>query len=342
MTFLHVTKTHCKDELRLVILGVMWALFLAFAVNTGPSKADIYNSSANRIVDDFIDHEHIMLPCRFAAWKTELQFYEVEGRLFPLFKEACLYASLKDQSELQEIAQALLDEVIAPAYNPTSGHALSSEYAHRALIISPLHDITGSELNLIALLKQTVPGRADAYYEIESTERPKLEKQILESLQTLRLRYIVLGVAAVLALFAFGVLAYQRHMIKALQFSRRQADRASAAKSSFLANISHELRTPLNAILGFSEMIKDEILGPVGHPEYKRHVSEIYIAGRQLQTLINDTLNISRAESGLMVLDKEQWDSHILACEAVDQVNYWNKGQKAQISIDIASDIPSI
>ena len=58
--------------------------------------------------------------------------------------------------------------------------------------------------------------------------------------------------------------------------ARIKAEAANLAKSKFLANISHELRTPLNAIMGFSEMIKDEVLGPVGNATYKSYASDIH------------------------------------------------------------------
>src|SRR3546814_3842507 len=76
------------------------------------------------------------------------------------------------------------------------------------------------------------------------------------------------------------------------------AEAANRSKTSFLANMSHELRTPLNAILGFSEMMKREILGPVQPPRYRGYVDDIHHMGRHLLSLVNDILEMSKVEAG--------------------------------------------
>lgn len=184
--------------------------------------------------------------------------------------------------------------------------------------------------------------RIAAQSENERAERLRVEKHTLESIQTLRLRYVILGLGVLLTIGILGMLAYQRRMIVALEDSRRKADQASSAKSSFLANISHELRTPLNAILGFSEMIKNEILGPVGHKEYLRHMTDVHVAGRYLLNLIDDILNISRAESGRLVLEEEACDPHDLIREAVDEVDSYDTSDKPPLTMNIAPDLPQI
>ncbi len=87
--------------------------------------------------------------------------------------------------------------------------------------------------------------------------------------------------------------------------SRRRAEEANLAKSRFLATMSHELRTPLNAILGFSEIIKNEILGPVGNANYKDYVGDIHTSGQHLLGLINEILDLSRIEAGRYELNEE-------------------------------------
>jgi two-component system cell cycle sensor histidine kinase PleC len=80
--------------------------------------------------------------------------------------------------------------------------------------------------------------------------------------------------------------------------ARLRAEEASQAKSRFLATISHELRTPLNAILGFSEIMRSEILGAHDNPVYKEYANDIHQSGQHLLNLINEILDISRIESG--------------------------------------------
>lgn len=85
---------------------------------------------------------------------------------------------------------------------------------------------------------------------------------------------------------------------QSLVAARAEADRANAAKSTFLASMSHELRTPLNAVIGYSEVMESEVFGPLGTPRYKEYAHDIHTSGHHLLTLINDILDLSKAEAG--------------------------------------------
>jgi PAS domain S-box-containing protein len=84
--------------------------------------------------------------------------------------------------------------------------------------------------------------------------------------------------------------------------AKRTAERASSAKSDFLAKISHEIRTPLNAILGFSEVMMQEQFGPIGNERYREYMSDIHASGEHLVSLINDLLDLSKIEAGKLDL----------------------------------------
>jgi signal transduction histidine kinase len=77
----------------------------------------------------------------------------------------------------------------------------------------------------------------------------------------------------------------------------RELQAATSAKNEFLARVSHELRTPLSAIIGFSTMIGDQSLGPIGNPKYVEYARDIHGGGRRLLELVNDIIDITRIEA---------------------------------------------
>ena len=87
-----------------------------------------------------------------------------------------------------------------------------------------------------------------------------------------------------------------------LRIARDQAESAGRAKNEFLASMSHELRTPLNAILGFAEILKEELFGPLGIPRYKGYAEDIMASATYLMELIRDVLDMSKIEAGRMDL----------------------------------------
>tara|TARA_R110002095_G_scaffold16697_4_gene19986 strand:+ start:2261 stop:4867 length:2607 start_codon:yes stop_codon:yes gene_type:complete len=93
----------------------------------------------------------------------------------------------------------------------------------------------------------------------------------------------------------------------ALMEAKIQSDMASRAKTEFIANMSHELRTPLNAIIGFSDIMNNEVMGPLGQDAYKEYVADIHKSGTGLLRIINEILDISKIESGNRELNESEF-----------------------------------
>ncbi len=91
-----------------------------------------------------------------------------------------------------------------------------------------------------------------------------------------------------------------------LEKAKDAAENANRAKSQFLANISHELRTPLNAVIGFSSILMNQLFGPLGDNKYMEYAKDINDSGVHLLDIINDILDLSKAEAGKLELNYEE------------------------------------
>ena len=124
--------------------------------------------------------------------------------------------------------------------------------------------------------------------------------------------------------------------------ARRHAEQANIAKSQFLATMSHELRTPLNAIIGFSEVLKSELLGPHKVKQYKEYAGDIHASGQHLLNLINELLDLSRIEAGKYELNEEVVSLVDIAEDCRRMIELKARAKSIELSVSYGNNLPRL
>jgi signal transduction histidine kinase/CheY-like chemotaxis protein/HPt (histidine-containing phosphotransfer) domain-containing protein len=157
-----------------------------------------------------------------------------------------------------------------------------------------------------------------------------------------RFGYVLAVFALISSVLVFwyisGRIAEQQRTIEALNASESKLKEASRLKEQFMANISHEIRTPMNAILGFTNLLKRSKL----NPEQSQFVENIHSAGENLLILINDILDLSKIESGMMGLEETTFSVRSLVSSV--RAMFLNKIKKKglQLQIEVGERVPDI
>lgn len=120
--------------------------------------------------------------------------------------------------------------------------------------------------------------------------------------------------------------------------ARTKAEGANLMKSEFLAAVSHELRTPLNGILGFTELLEMDLKDPL----QREHLATIKSSGKHLQSVVNDLLDMAKAESGKMILHPEPFELGSFMNEVIG-VHYGHaQGKGLVLALNLAEDLPEM
>jgi signal transduction histidine kinase len=127
-----------------------------------------------------------------------------------------------------------------------------------------------------------------------------------------------------------------------LEAALNEAASASQAKSQFLAAMSHELRTPLNAIIGFSELLAQEMFGPLGSARYRDYAGTIQSSGKHLLGLINDILDFSKLDAGRLELDEQAIDLTEIVRESVRMLATQASEARVQVHESLDQALPEL
>jgi PAS domain S-box-containing protein len=141
-----------------------------------------------------------------------------------------------------------------------------------------------------------------------------------------------------------GVFAAARDVTERKRFEQAlletnlELEHASKMKSEFLATMSHELRTPLNAIIGFSEALKDGLVGQMTNSQ-REYTGDIFTSGQHLLSLINDILDLSKVEAGMMTLELEPANLSDLLSGSLSIVKETAVGQRVRLDLEMNEDL---
>jgi len=134
----------------------------------------------------------------------------------------------------------------------------------------------------------------------------------------------------------------RKHAELAMLAAKDMAELANHSKTEFLANMSHELRTPLNAIIGFSQLMADEVLGPLGNAKYSGYARDICNSAEHLLGIINDILDVSKLEAGKLELEEELIDVPQVVRNLLHFVAERASALEVVIETEIARDLPRV
>ncbi|TDQ84501.1 two-component system cell cycle sensor histidine kinase PleC [Dongia mobilis] len=139
-----------------------------------------------------------------------------------------------------------------------------------------------------------------------------------------------------------ALLLGNQNLIRHLSAAKERAELANLAKSRFLGNMSHELRTPLNAVIGYSEMMKLQILGPIDNPQYAEYVGHIHDRGRHLLHFVTQVFDLSQLEAGDIDLAADRIDVTKLVVEAVEEAIPAAIAEGIIVNAEVATDLPQL
>jgi signal transduction histidine kinase len=276
--------------------------------------------------DQLPDTQHFLLaadgePIIAGQWQSALEMNQLTGDARHAFDQTIhsLQAAFDGQAQSDQAVRLTLDGKVVSVLM-----RMLPETGWRYFVVTPIASITGSASQALLLFGVTA---AIAIALVVAVTHLLVQRQIVGPIRRLAdtVRGFAAGKTDLRATVdrrddigdlgqAFNAMAdYITNSHRDLTNAQQELQHRNAAlvdanrtKSNFLANMSHELRTPLNAIIGFAEILRYQMFGPLGNERYVNYVDDIQRSGQHLLSLINDILDMSKIEAGRQALKLER------------------------------------
>jgi cell cycle sensor histidine kinase DivJ len=273
-------------------VAAVTGLFSAWVIGPGPDLIALAEISA-------------MLTAGAAALAVRLSWRQHEARLATAEIESARVGRVLAAQPGLTLVLERSGRVVAAYGAPPPALPVDPLFEHG--LVAAVH--APDRPRLLAAIDRALQG-----YDASATFAPRLALDRRVQLILRRLEGPEAAAPRLIAQAFDGTSQYAREL--GLETARTEAEAREAGKSRFLANMSHELRTPLNAVLGFSDIMRQRLFGPMPD-RYGAYVDNIHEAGGHLLELINDVLDVSKIEAERYVLTLERFDARELISAAV-------------------------
>ncbi len=257
---------------------------------------------------------------------------ETNGAIAKMHENALLIASLtaaaNNQDTVSQLTKLINDKVAI--FNNILKQR-NDKITSKALLYSNENSVLNDNIYVAAINIQL---QAERELQKKITQNFEVSRQAL----TISKAFTMMALAAILILGTIIILhlVHNQKLIKALELAKHNADNAANIKEQFLANMSHEIRTPVNSIIGFTNLLQKTLL----QHDQTQFVSHIKSSGENLLHIVNDILDISKMEAGMLHFQNEPYNLHEL-CYYIEMMFYnERKNKNIDFKYTINKDVP--
>ncbi len=328
----YLSRTMAVEQLELMAQQNNSALTQAFANGVWPRFAPFVGSAHTRSADEIVTHPetndlNFTLKNLMAGTQVlKVKLYDLGG-LTVFSTDPTQIGS--DYSQNSRFLTAFRGGTASELEFRETFNAFGTDLENRWVLSSYVPIRKGGETGAIEGVAEIYTDVSDFYAHVQRVER------ILIVVVAIAFGIVFLLLLGMVGRADLQIQSQHRRTLQATAATAR-AEAASKAQSEFLANMSHELRTPLNGIIGFSEMIRDEAMGPVGAATYKEYAEQINVSGTRLLEIISNVLDLARIEGETMPVIASSVDVTAIVREAIDSMV--TEAEQAAIELSFEAD----